>query len=124
MVLSDFFKSYVDTEDTPVVMCSMDYKIVYMNPCAVERYEQYGGKDIIGKTLLLFTGEEAKSKVDAVIEWFRESPENNVVFAMRDAENETDIYMIALRDETSELVGFCSKHRRRTNDNNPLYEIS
>ena len=77
---------------------------------------------MIGRSLLAFLDEEAKSKVDMVIEWFKESPENNKVLSVSDANCLKDKYMCAIRDDRGELIGFCSKHRSRKQDENVPYE--
>ena len=50
--LSPFFKSIIDQDDMPVVICNLMHEIVYMNPAAVEKYSDEGGVKLIG--LLIF----------------------------------------------------------------------
>ena len=35
--LSPFFKSIIDQDDMPVVICNLMHEIIYMNPAAVEK---------------------------------------------------------------------------------------
>ena len=77
-------KSYVDTEEFPLVICGMDYRIKYMNNLALEQYEKYGGTKLLGRLLTSLMDEEAKSKVDMVIEWFKEDISHNRMLAVRD----------------------------------------
>ncbi|MBP7186671.1 MAG: hypothetical protein KBA55_07910 [Ruminococcus sp.] len=114
-------KSYVDTEEFPLVICGMDYRIKYLNSLALEKYEKYGGNDLIGRLLTSLMDEEAKSKVDMVIEWFKEDISHNRILAVRNKRDNTDIYMCALRDEKGGLIGFCSRHRSRSSDNGTPY---
>lgn len=118
----EFLKGYAETEEFPLVICDINYKIRFMNSRAVKEYEKYGGTEMIGRSLLAFLDEEAKSKVDMVIEWFKESPENNKVLSVSDANCLKDKYMCAIRDDRGELIGFCSKHRSRKQDENVPYE--
>lgn len=37
---NNFFKSVIDADDVPVVICDLEHTIVYMNPTAVKRYEK------------------------------------------------------------------------------------
>ena len=37
---NNFFKSVIDADDAPVVICDLENTIVYMNPTAVKRYEK------------------------------------------------------------------------------------
>ena len=118
----EFLKGYAETEEFPLVICDINYKIRFMNSRAIKEYEKYGGTEMIGRSLLAFLDEEAKSKVDMVIEWFKESPENNKVLSVSDANCLKDKYMCAIRDDRGELIGFCSKHRSRKQDKNVPYE--
>ena len=40
MELSLYFKSIVDQDQCPVVICDLDHQIIYMNPGAKARYEK------------------------------------------------------------------------------------
>lgn len=115
-------KSYADTEEFPLVICDMNYKIRYINYEALKRYERYGGEEMIGRSLNVFMDEEAQSKVDMVIEWFKEDTAHNRILAVRDKRDNTDIYMCALRNTKGELIGFCSRHRSRKKDENTPYK--
>ena len=44
------------------------------------------------------------------------NPENN-----QNTEENKDVYMIALRDEQDDLIGYYEKHEYRTNDVGPTY---
>ena len=118
----EFLKGYAETEEFPLVICDMDYKIKFMNKRAAKEYEKYGGKAMIGRSLRAFLNEEAQSKVDMVIEWFKESPEHNTILSVSDANCLKDKYMCAIRDDKGELIGFCSKHISRKQDENTPYE--
>ena len=120
---NEIFKSYLDNDDTPIVICDLDYRIIYVNPCAADRYKEYGGNDIVGRSLSVFMNEEAASKVDAVVEWFKESHDNNTIFARHYDNDNEDVYMSALRDQSGRLLGFCSRHKLRTRDDGPTYDI-
>ena len=50
MELSDFFKSVIDADNAPVVICNTEHKIVYMNPAAVKNYHT----DLTGKSAPFF----------------------------------------------------------------------
>ena len=38
MELSVYFKSIIDQDICPIVICNLSHEIIYMNPEAVERY--------------------------------------------------------------------------------------
>ena len=37
-ILNELFKSMIDTDDAPVVICDAESTVVYMNPAALRRY--------------------------------------------------------------------------------------
>ena len=119
---NSLLKAYANSEEFPLVICSMDFRIRYINKLAAEKYSKYGGYDLVGRSLNVFMDEVAQSKVDMVIEWFKEDVFHDCILAVRDKRNNTDIYMCAMRDENGELIGFCSRHRSRINDEAAPYE--
>lgn len=52
MELSVFFKSVIDQDLAPVVLCGLDHTIIYMNPAAIRNYAKRGGEKLIGQSLL------------------------------------------------------------------------
>ena len=58
MELGAYFKSIIDQDRAAVVICSLDHKIIYMNPAAAANYHKYGGAELLGKSLLDCHGEE------------------------------------------------------------------
>ena len=75
-----------------------------------------------GEHLDTFVREEMMSKVTVTLEWCKEDVSHDCILAVRDKRNNTDIYMCAMRDENGELIGFCSRHRSRINDEAAPYE--
>ena len=37
---NNYFKSVIDADEAPVVICDLSHTVVYMNPTAVKRYEK------------------------------------------------------------------------------------
>ena len=68
MELSNFFKSVIDSDPAPVVICNTEHEIIYMNPTAVERYAKKGGAKLIGRSLLDCHNTESNQKIKAVLE--------------------------------------------------------
>lgn len=116
MELSIFFKSVIDNDIAPVVICNMSHEIIYMNPCAVERYKKRGGAELIGKSLLDCHNSESCKKILEVLSWFKESCENNRIFTFYNKKENKDVYMIALRNENGELIGYYEKHECRNRE--------
>lgn len=117
MELSVFFKSIVEVDTAPVVICSIDHTIIYMNPVAAERYAKSGGYDLVGKSLLNCHNDESNIKIREVVAWFAQSRDNNRVFTFYNPKENKDVYMIALRDENGDLIGYYEKHEYRTLEN-------
>ena len=123
MNTSVFLKSVIDADTAPVVICNLEHEIVYMNPSAEKRYEKWGGKSLLGRSLLNCHNKASAEKINAVISWFSKSRDNNRVYTFRNDTEQKDVYMIALRDESGELIGYYEKHEYRLSEASPLYEM-
>ena len=114
-----FLKSIIDSDEAPIVVCDRDHTVVYMNPAAKVRYHI----DLTGKSIKACHNAKSNEKIDAVIDWFLKSPANNKVFTSRNDKENKDVYMIALRDERGELIGYYEKHEYRNCETAPLYNL-
>ena len=112
--LSAFFKSVIDSDIAPVVICDINHIIVYMNPSACERYSKRGGKNLVGKSLLDCHNSDSNEKIINTVKWFGQNKNNNRIFTFHNPKENKDVYMIALRNENSELIGYYEKHEYRT----------
>lgn len=122
MELSIFFKSIIDSDIAPVVVCDTSHKIIYMNPTAIARYSKRGGAALIGRSLFDCHNEDSNNKIKAVLEWFGKSTENNRIFTFHNPKENKDVYMIALRNDCGELIGYYEKHEVRNAENAVPYE--
>lgn len=123
MKLSQFFKSIVDQDTSAVVVCDTAHTIVYMNPAACERYAKRGGGALVGKSLLDCHNSVSGALIQKVLDWFQASRENNRVHTFFNEKENKDVYMIALRDERGELIGYYEKHEYRDRDTEPFYHF-
>ena len=114
------FKSILEQDRAPIVVCDMDSTVVYMNPSARSRYK----RDLIGKSLKSCHPAEANKKIDAVLEWFKKSRDNNIVYTYRNDVENKDVYMVALRDSDGNLIGYYEKHEYRNRETARLYDIT
>ena len=110
--LDVYFKSIVEQDRCAVVICDLNDTIIYMNPAAKERYKKHG--DIVGKSIMDCHNERSRAKIREVVAWFKQSTDNNIVFTFHNAKENKDVYMVALRDENKELIGYYEKHEYRT----------
>lgn len=124
MELTAFFKSVIDQDDQPVVLCDTAHTILYMNPAAVRRYEKRGGAALVGKNLMNCHNAHSSAVIERVVAWFGKSVANNRVFAYRKQAENADVYMIALRDEHGKLIGYYEKHESRTHDGGGFYAMN
>lgn len=123
MELSVFFRSVIDADDMPVVICDTHHTIIYMNPSAVERYSRRGGASLVGRSLLDCHNDKSNIMIKKVVEWFGENYANNRVFTFRNEKENKDVYMIALRDNDGKLIGYYEKHECRNTETSPRYNM-
>lgn len=119
--LKPFFKSIIDQDPMPVVVCDLTHIIVYMNPAAVEQYSDEGGEKLIGLLIFDCHSRVSSEKIDRVVKWFSESKDNNVIHTFYNEKREKDVYMVALRDDDGELIGYYEKYESRKRDTTPFY---
>jgi PAS domain S-box-containing protein len=113
------FKSILEQDRAPIVVCDLQSVIVYMNPAAITRYR----KDLTGADLKRCHPADANEKIDRVLEWFAESKEHNVVYTFRNDEENKDVYMVALRNDEGTLIGYYEKHEYRNRETAKLYDL-
>ena len=118
-MLNKLLKSVLDQDIAPVVVCDMDDIIVYMNSSAIKRFH----KDLTGRNIKDCHPPKANEMMDRVIDWFKESKDNNIIYTYRNDEENKDVYMVALRDEDGKLIGYYEKHEYRNRETQPLYML-
>lgn len=123
MDLSPFFKSVIEQDGNPVVICDTDHRIIYMNPAGAKAQAKHGGRALVGRSLLDCHSPESREKIKRVAEWFARSEENNIVHTFRDPKRNKDVYMVALRDEEKRLIGYYEKHEYRDPETGPRYKL-
>lgn len=120
--MEQFFKSIIDTDIMPVVICDLKHTIIYMNPAAAENYSKRGGYSLIGKSLFDCHNEESNNMIKRITEWFKKDKSNNRVFTFHNPKQNKDVYMIALRDAKGELIGYYEKHESRIAETDTAYD--
>ena len=119
----DYFKSIIDNDKNAVVICDLTHRIIYMNPAAVKRYEKRGGAALIGKNLLNCHNSRSINLIEKTLMWFRENKENNIVYTSYNEKENKDVYMVALRDESGDLIGYYEKHEIRSRETEKPYNF-
>ena len=79
MELYKLFKSILDQDTAPVVVCDLEHIIVYMNPSAIERYH----KDLTGASMKDCHPASANEMIDKVVAWFKESNDKGTLYRFR-----------------------------------------
>ena len=118
-----FFKAIIDSDNASVVICDKNHTIVYMNPAACKSYEKYGGEDLVSKSILDCHNEHSAAAIKTVAAAFEKNPKLNRVFTFHNEKQNKDVYMIALRDETGELLGYYEKHEYRNQETCERYKL-
>ena len=116
MELLPFFKSVMEQDRSAVVLCDLEHTIIYMNPAAGERYAKYGGMALEGKSLLACHSPQSNDMIRRVVEWFKADQAHNLIYTFRNDKENKDVYMIALRDDGGELIGYYEKHEYRNRE--------
>lgn len=112
MDLNTFFKSVLEQDTAPIVICDLEHTIVYMNPASIARYRT----DLTGRNLKACHNADSNEKIDCVIAWFKESRDNNIIYISRNDKENKDVYMVALRDNSGTLIGYYEKHEYRNRE--------
>ena len=123
MELSQFFKSVLEQDTAPVVLCALDHTVIYMNPSAIRRYAAQGGEKLLGQSLMNCHPPKAREIIERVLAWFRESPAHNRIYEFRNDVENKDVYMVALRDDDGNLIGYYEKHEYRSRETAALYDF-
>ena len=123
MELTPFFKSMIDEDRSAVVICDMNHTIIYMNPIACERYAKRGGAALLGKNLLECHNSKSVELIHKVIEWFKMDSSNNRIYTDYNEKENKDVYMIALRNEQGDLIGYYEKHEYRNRETERFYNF-
>ncbi|MBQ7317226.1 MAG: PAS domain-containing protein [Clostridia bacterium] len=118
-MLEQLFKSILEQDKAPVVVCDMQSTVLYMNPAAIARYHV----DLTGRSVKSCHPAAANEKIDRVLAWFGESTENNIVYTFRNDQENKDVYMVALRDAEGKLIGYYEKHEYRNRETMRLYDM-
>lgn len=123
-MLNAMFKSIIEQDRNPVVICDLQHTIVYMNPAAVANYAKRGGASLLGQSLLDCHNENSNRLIKEVVAWFEASTENNMIYTYKSEGKNKDEYMVALRDEEGKLIGYYEKHESRNPETAERYDYS
>lgn len=124
MELAAFFKSVLEQDRCPIVLCNLEHEIIYMNPAAADRYKKSGGAALVGSSLLDCHNEKSNELIHKILAWLQESTDHNIVYTFYNEKENKDVYMVALRDEQDALIGYYEKHEYRTRETGERYQFT
>lgn len=122
MDLTVFFKAVIDADRAPVVICNTDHQIVYMNPAALNRYASSDDRTIVGNSIFACHSERSIVLIKQFLQWFMENPDNNVIYEGPGTTENKDVYMVALRDESGNVIGYYEKHEYREREQSRKFQ--
>ena len=123
MDLNPFFRSIIDQDLNPVVICSPEHTILYLNPAAIRAHADRGGEAMVGQSILDCHKPESVRRMQQVVDWFRADKNHNRVYIAHRPSFNRDQYMIALRDADGNLIGYYERHELRDPETAPLYDL-
>lgn len=65
--INEIYKSVLEADRAAVVICDLEHTIIYMNPVAVDRYAKWGGKELMGKSLLNCHNEKSGEMMKVIL---------------------------------------------------------
>ena len=122
--INAIYKSVLEADRAAVVICDLEHTVIYMNPVAIERYAKWGGNSLMGKSLLNCHNEKSRELIFKVIEWFNASKDNNIVYTFFNEKENKDVYMVELRNDEGNLIGYYEKHEYRNHETMKMYDIT
>lgn len=116
--MNEFLEAVVEADDQPVVICNTEHTIVYMNPTAIKRYEKRGGAQLIGRSIFDCHNAHSKEIILSIFQQFQDNPGLNKVYTYtrRKDDEDRDVYIVALRNKSGELIGYYEKHESRVHE--------
>ena len=123
MEMSELFKSVIDADRAPIVICSPDHTVVYVNPAAAERYAGMGAPNLLGSSILDCHPPAAAEKLKKAVELLAAAPGKSILYESRNDSENKDVYIVALRNGNGELIGYYEKHEYRCPETADFYEL-
>jgi PAS domain S-box-containing protein len=122
--LTSCFKAIIDTDRAAVVVCDLLHNIIYMNPAADKYYGKHGGSRLVGQSIFDCHNANSRETIEKVVNWFREDNSHQLMYTYHNEKQNKDVYMVALRNEQGELIGYYEKHEYRNPETMKMYDFT
>ena len=77
---------------------------------------------MVGKSLMLCHNDNSRKLIEEALSLFAKGRDHNIVFESYNGKENKDNYIVALRDDAGNLIGYYEKHEYRTNETAGFYE--
>lgn len=67
---------------------------------------------------------KSEERINNILTWFQKSKNNNRVYIERNTKENIDVYMIALRNDDEDLIGYYEKMEYRNLETIPLFDMN
>lgn len=124
MGLNKLLINIIDNAEKPVVVCSVDFCVIYLNKMASEMYEKKHGTTLLGSNIRSLMNDEMLTRLDAAVEWFKESTTNKKLFVCHSKIDNDDVYIKPVRNEDGEVIAFYNFIESRTPETAKEYDFS
>lgn len=122
--MEKMFRSVLEQDRAAIVMCDLQHTIIYMNKAAIMRYAKRGGKELVGRNLLACHNAQSQELIIKIVDWFQADKNNNMIYTYKNEKENKDVYMVALRDENNQLIGYYEKHEYRNPETADVYDFT
>lgn len=117
-LLYTYLLSVIEQDTAPVVICNLNHIVLFMNKEATARYG-----NLVNKSIFDCHNEKSADMIKRTVEYFAADTNNNKVYENYNQSENKDVYMVALRDENSELIGYYEKHEFRNKETSKVFDI-
>ena len=67
---------------------------------------------------------KSEERINNILTWFQKSKNNNRVYIERNTKENIDVYMIDLRNDDEDLIGYYEKMEYRNLETIPLFDMN
>lgn len=123
MELEKLLMNVIDNGEKPLVLCDINFKVIFLNKKANELYVKKHGLSMLGCSITKLMDEEKLTRLNAAVEWFKESKDNRKVFVGHSKNDNFDVYIKAVRNENDEVIAFYNYVESRTAETAKEYDF-